>query len=131
MSLVAQCLRRSKALAETREFVFDPATQTGVGMDAGVTQAVSAASGVCNVRSGQLVAGQLVADQLAEWKLTKGKMKHASGLNNFRRDTERWLAPIKRHLQYVAAARRGKEYPGLGYKRVRDKPPKAQPTVAQ
>ncbi|KAJ9525882.1 hypothetical protein QJQ45_009238 [Haematococcus lacustris] len=26
---------------------------------------------------------------------------------------------------------KGKEYPGLGYKRVRDKPPKAQPAVAQ
>ncbi|KAJ9508480.1 hypothetical protein QJQ45_012011 [Haematococcus lacustris] len=26
---------------------------------------------------------------------------------------------------------KGKEYPGLGYKRVRDKPPKTQPAVAQ
>ncbi|KAJ9508322.1 hypothetical protein QJQ45_011832 [Haematococcus lacustris] len=45
-------------------------------------------------------SGQLVADQLARWKLTK----HASGLNNARRDTERWLAPIKPHLQHLAAA---------------------------
>ncbi|KAJ9522289.1 hypothetical protein QJQ45_008140 [Haematococcus lacustris] len=51
-----------------REFVFDPATQIGVGIDPGVTQAVSAASGVWEESS-----GQLVADQLARWKLTKGQ----------------------------------------------------------
>ncbi|KAJ9511903.1 hypothetical protein QJQ45_004507 [Haematococcus lacustris] len=34
----------------------------------------------------------------------KGELKHASGLNNARRDTERWLAPIKPHLQHLAAA---------------------------
>ncbi|KAJ9511397.1 hypothetical protein QJQ45_029792 [Haematococcus lacustris] len=38
------------------------------------------------------------------WKLTKGQVKHASGLNNARRNTERWLAPIKPHLQHLAAA---------------------------
>ncbi|KAJ9532346.1 hypothetical protein QJQ45_010350 [Haematococcus lacustris] len=48
--------------------------------------------------------GQLVADQLARWKLTKGQVKHASGLNNARRVTEWWLAPIKPHLQHLAAA---------------------------
>ncbi|KAJ9513461.1 hypothetical protein QJQ45_006022 [Haematococcus lacustris] len=144
------------------------------------------------------MTGQLQADQLRRWKLTKGEVKHGSGLNNARRDTERWLAPIKPHLQHLAAASpagtsleanlkhitvtlatwdavwevyldpkdcnaalnmhrigeskwrplglcwwpeqgmlpaKGKEYPGLGYKRVRDKPPKAQqqqqPAVAQ
>ncbi|GFH28621.1 hypothetical protein HaLaN_27144, partial [Haematococcus lacustris] len=159
--------------------------------------------------------GQLVADKLAQWKLTKGQLKHASGLNNVRRDTEQWLAPIKPHLQHQAAASsagtslvanlehitvtlatwdavwevyldpkwarqrlrmdcnatlnmrigesmrigerigesrwrplelcywpdqgalpaKGKEYPGLGYKRLQGKPPKAQeqqqPAVAQ
>ncbi|KAJ9520253.1 hypothetical protein QJQ45_030277 [Haematococcus lacustris] len=44
------------------------------------------------------------ADHLDRWKLTKGQVKHASGLNNARRDTERWLAPIKPHLQHLAAA---------------------------
>ncbi|KAJ9513153.1 hypothetical protein QJQ45_029359, partial [Haematococcus lacustris] len=39
-----------------------------------------------------------------KWKLTKGQVKHASGLNNSRRDTERWLAPIKPNLQHMAAA---------------------------
>ncbi|KAJ9508496.1 hypothetical protein QJQ45_012022 [Haematococcus lacustris] len=49
-------------------------------------------------------SGQLVADKLARWKLNKGQAKHANGLNNARRDTERWLAPIKPHLQHLAAA---------------------------
>ncbi|KAJ9528310.1 hypothetical protein QJQ45_014285, partial [Haematococcus lacustris] len=90
-----------RGIAETREHVFDPATQIGVGIDSGVTKAVSAASGVWNERS-----GQLVADKLARWKLTKGQVKHASGLNNARRDTKRWLAPIQPHLhlQHLAAA---------------------------
>ncbi|KAJ9531719.1 hypothetical protein QJQ45_021866 [Haematococcus lacustris] len=91
--------RIGKGLAESRQFVFDPATQIGVGIDPGVTQAVSAASGVRDVRF-----GQLGADQLARWKLTKGQVKHASGLNNAHRPTERWLAPIKPHLQHLAAA---------------------------
>ncbi|KAJ9515746.1 hypothetical protein QJQ45_008621 [Haematococcus lacustris] len=88
-----------RGIAEMREFVFDPDTQIGVGIDPGVTQAVSAASGVWDPAT-----GQLMADQLRRWKLTKGEVKHASGLNNARRDTERWLAPIKPHLQHLAAA---------------------------
>ncbi|KAJ9533483.1 hypothetical protein QJQ45_026525 [Haematococcus lacustris] len=91
--------RIGKGLAEQREFVFNPATQTGVGIEPGVTQAVSAASGVWDPRT-----GKLLADQLRRWKLTKGQVKHGSGLNNARRDTERWLAPIKPHLQHLAAA---------------------------
>ncbi|KAJ9512267.1 hypothetical protein QJQ45_012834 [Haematococcus lacustris] len=86
-------------IAEMREFVFDTDTQIGVGIDPGVTQAVSAASGVWDPAT-----GQLKADQLRRWKLTKGEVKHASGLNNAHRDTERWLAPIKPHLQHLAAA---------------------------
>ncbi|KAJ9521534.1 hypothetical protein QJQ45_008829 [Haematococcus lacustris] len=88
-----------RGIADMREFVFDPDTQIGVGIDPGVTQAVSAASGVWDPQS-----GQLLADQLRRWKLTKGQVKHDSGLNNARRDTERWLAPIKPHLQHLAAA---------------------------
>ncbi|KAJ9508350.1 hypothetical protein QJQ45_011861 [Haematococcus lacustris] len=88
-----------RGIAEMREFVFDPDTQIGVGIDPGVTQAVSAASGVWDPAT-----GQLMADQLRRWKLTKGQVKHASGLNNARRDTERWLAPIQSHLQHLAAA---------------------------
>ncbi|GFH25818.1 uncharacterized protein HaLaN_23850 [Haematococcus lacustris] len=91
--------RIGKGLAEQHDFVFNPATQIGVGIDPGVTQAVSAASGVWDSKT-----GQLLADQLPRWKLTKGQVKHGSGLNNARRDTERWLAPIKPHLQHLAAA---------------------------
>ncbi|KAJ9513335.1 hypothetical protein QJQ45_001364 [Haematococcus lacustris] len=91
--------RIGKGLAEQCEFVFNPDTQIGVGIDPGVTQAVSAASGVWDP-----MTGQLQADQLRRWKLTKGQVKHGSGLNNARRNTERWLAPIKPHLQHLAAA---------------------------
>ncbi|KAJ9509733.1 hypothetical protein QJQ45_011269 [Haematococcus lacustris] len=91
--------RIGKGLAEQREFVYNPATQIGVGIDPGVTQAVSAASGVWDP-----MTGQLQADQLRRWKLTKGEVKHGSGLNNARRNTELWLAPIKPHLQHLAAA---------------------------
>ncbi|KAJ9529410.1 hypothetical protein QJQ45_013724, partial [Haematococcus lacustris] len=49
-------------------------------------------------------SGQLVADKLAQWKLTKGQVKHASGLNNARCTTQRRLAPIKPHLQHLPAA---------------------------
>ncbi|KAJ9519772.1 hypothetical protein QJQ45_013460 [Haematococcus lacustris] len=45
-----------------------------------------------------------VADQLARWKLSKGLVRHASGLNDSRRDTKQWLAPIKPNLQHRAAA---------------------------
>ncbi|KAJ9506254.1 hypothetical protein QJQ45_000292 [Haematococcus lacustris] len=53
----------AKALGETQQFVFDPDTQVGVGIDPCVTQAVNAVSGVWDKTS-----GQLVADQLARWK---------------------------------------------------------------
>ncbi|KAJ9510019.1 hypothetical protein QJQ45_011649 [Haematococcus lacustris] len=95
----AAAAAHARGIAEMREFVFDPDTQTGVGIDPGVTQAVSAASGVWDPAT-----GQLMADQLRRCKITKGQVKHASGLNNARRDTERWLAPIKPHLQHLAAA---------------------------
>ncbi|GFH26402.1 hypothetical protein HaLaN_24546 [Haematococcus lacustris] len=43
-----------KGIAEQREFVFDPATQIGVGIDPGVTKAVSAVFGVWDQESSQL-----------------------------------------------------------------------------
>ncbi|KAJ9517779.1 hypothetical protein QJQ45_004091 [Haematococcus lacustris] len=92
-------LDKGRGIAEQREFVFDPATQVEVGIDPGGTQAVSATSRVWDERS-----GHLVTDQLRRWKLTKGYVKQASGLHNSRRDNEPWLAPIKPHLQHLAAA---------------------------
>ncbi|KAJ9509569.1 hypothetical protein QJQ45_011220 [Haematococcus lacustris] len=52
----------------------------------------------------EVKSGQLVTDHLARWKLTKGQVRHARGLNNSHRVTERWLDPIKPHLQHLAAA---------------------------
>ncbi|KAJ9532507.1 hypothetical protein QJQ45_010582 [Haematococcus lacustris] len=99
-------LPKGKGIADQREFEFEfesPATEIGVGIDPGATQAVSAASGVWDQASGQ-ESGQVVADQLDRWKLTKGQVKHANGLNNSPRDTQRWLTPIKPYLQHLAAA---------------------------
>ncbi|KAJ9521413.1 hypothetical protein QJQ45_001204 [Haematococcus lacustris] len=49
-------------------------------------------------------SGQLEADQLAWWKLAKGQVRQAIGLNNARLNTRQWLAPIQPHLQLLAAA---------------------------
>ncbi|KAJ9525604.1 hypothetical protein QJQ45_003376 [Haematococcus lacustris] len=76
--------RIGKALAEERAFVFDQATQS--------------------VQPQDQDSGQLVADQLPRWKLTKGQVRQASGLNNARRTTQWWLASIQPHLQHLAAA---------------------------
>ncbi|GFH13358.1 hypothetical protein HaLaN_09228 [Haematococcus lacustris] len=55
-------------------------------------------------------------------KKRKGTNKHKKG-------------PPKKPKDQTALPAKGKEYPGLGYKRLRDKPPKAQqqkqPAVAQ
>ncbi|KAJ9521489.1 hypothetical protein QJQ45_008890 [Haematococcus lacustris] len=87
------------ALAEQRQYVNDSATQIGVGINPNITQTVSAASGVWDETS-----GQLESDQLVWWKLAKGQVRQASGLNNARLNTQRWLAPIQPHLQLLAAA---------------------------
>ncbi|KAJ9516424.1 hypothetical protein QJQ45_011097 [Haematococcus lacustris] len=179
-----------RGIAEMREFVFDPDTQIGVGIDPGVTQAVSAASGVWDPQS-----GQLMADQLRRWKLTKGQHLAAASsagtsleanLKHITVTLATWDAVWEVYLDPKAKARarlptkgkskgkaakakpapqpgrwldrdcnaalnmqrigesrwrplelcfwpdqgalpaKGKEYAGLGYKRLRDKPPKAQ-----
>ncbi|KAJ9507037.1 hypothetical protein QJQ45_004666 [Haematococcus lacustris] len=76
-----------KAIAGQGEFVYDPATQTERSL-----------------RGVDPESGQLVADEVAQWKLTKGQVRHASGLNNARRTTQPWLAPTQPHLQHLAAA---------------------------
>ncbi|KAJ9515769.1 hypothetical protein QJQ45_008667 [Haematococcus lacustris] len=70
--------------------------QTGMGIDHGAIQAVSAAS--------EPKSGQLATDKLAMWKLTGGQVLQVNGLNNARRNTERWLASIQPRLQHLAAA---------------------------
>ncbi|KAJ9534301.1 hypothetical protein QJQ45_007032 [Haematococcus lacustris] len=67
--------------------------------------AVRLGSGQADIHKGGIaLLCQLVADQLDQWKLTKGQVKHASGLKNSRHDTQRWLAPIQLHPQHLAAA---------------------------
>ncbi|GFH18480.1 hypothetical protein HaLaN_15296 [Haematococcus lacustris] len=92
-----------RGLAEQREFVFNPDTQIGVGIDPGVTQAVSAASGGL----------QCSAEHAAHW----GEQVASTGAVLLARAG--------------SSASQGQGVPGLGYKRLRDKPPKAQPGAAQ
>ncbi|KAJ9525607.1 hypothetical protein QJQ45_003372 [Haematococcus lacustris] len=68
------------------------------------TPGAAAAAAHASLQPQDQDSGQLVADQLAWWKMTKGQVRQASGLNNARRTTQRWLAPIKPHLQHLAAA---------------------------
>ncbi|GFH22037.1 uncharacterized protein HaLaN_19438, partial [Haematococcus lacustris] len=77
-----------------------PRSSSAASMDADPSQAEQK----CYVHHALNQITQLVADQLVRWKLTKGKVKHASGLNNSCLDTERWLAPNQPHLQHLAAA---------------------------
>ncbi|KAJ9514819.1 hypothetical protein QJQ45_028489 [Haematococcus lacustris] len=43
-------------------------------------------------------------EKLARWKLTKGQVRQANGLNNAHHNNERWLASIQPHLKHLAAA---------------------------
>ncbi|KAJ9507361.1 hypothetical protein QJQ45_006330 [Haematococcus lacustris] len=83
-------------LADERAFLFDPATQMGMGLDPGAIQAVSAAS------------GKWRADGLSQGfyrsKLTRSQVQHDSGLIQARHNTQRWNENIKLELQHLAAA---------------------------
>ncbi|KAJ9526439.1 hypothetical protein QJQ45_009923 [Haematococcus lacustris] len=157
-------------LADERGFLFDPATQMGMGLDPGAIQAVSAASGVWRAH------GWLQGFYRSE--LTRSQVQHDSGLIQARHNTQRWNENVKLELQHLAAAtpagtslvaiqrhvavtlatwdavwgeylhpkwaeqrirlygaqekvleryfRKGKEYPALGFKELRDRAPKAQ-----
>ncbi|KAJ9509342.1 hypothetical protein QJQ45_001777 [Haematococcus lacustris] len=79
---------------EEAQLVIKMACGYGINAQSLELQAATPGQGAC----------QLVADKLARWKLTKGQLKHDSGLNKACRDTERWLALIKPHIQHLAAA---------------------------
>ncbi|KAJ9531685.1 hypothetical protein QJQ45_021830 [Haematococcus lacustris] len=83
-------------LADERGFLFDPATQMGMGLDPGAIQAVSAASGMWH------------ADGLLQGfyrsKLTRSQVQHDSGLIQARRNTQWWNENVKLELQHLAAA---------------------------
>ncbi|KAJ9520433.1 hypothetical protein QJQ45_000156 [Haematococcus lacustris] len=76
---------------------YSPATHIAVGVDPGVTQAIKAAHA-----QRDLVTGQVVRQW--EWELTKGELKHDSGLTKAKQDTARWSAAIQPQLQQLAAA---------------------------
>ncbi|KAJ9525815.1 hypothetical protein QJQ45_009316 [Haematococcus lacustris] len=83
-------------LADDRAFLFDPATQMGMGLDSGAIQAVSAASGVWRA-DGRLQG-------FYRCKLTRSQVQHDSGLIQARHNTQRWNENVKLELQHLAAA---------------------------
>ncbi|KAJ9508599.1 hypothetical protein QJQ45_012143 [Haematococcus lacustris] len=83
-------------LADQRAFLFDPATQMGMGLDPGAIQAVSAASGVW--RADGCLEG------FYRSKLTRSQVQHDSGLIQARHNTQQLNGNIKLELQHLAAA---------------------------
>ncbi|KAJ9508630.1 hypothetical protein QJQ45_027914 [Haematococcus lacustris] len=73
----------------------------------------------------------------AQGKASKAKPHHSQGALNMQRIGESRWRPLELCFwpEQGALPAKGKEYPGLGYKRLRDKPPKAQqqlqPAVSQ
>ncbi|KAJ9534451.1 hypothetical protein QJQ45_016148 [Haematococcus lacustris] len=76
---------------------YSPATHIAVGVDPGVTQAIKAAHAMRDPATGQVL-------RQWEWELTKGQLKHDSGLTKAKQDTARWSAAIQPQLQQLAAA---------------------------
>ncbi|KAJ9509349.1 hypothetical protein QJQ45_001797 [Haematococcus lacustris] len=68
-----------------------------VGVDPGVTQAIKAAHAQRHAVTGQVL-------RQWEWELTKGQLKHDSGLTKAKQNTARWSADIHPQLQQLAAA---------------------------
>ncbi|KAJ9510794.1 hypothetical protein QJQ45_027576, partial [Haematococcus lacustris] len=76
---------------------YSPDTHIAVGVDPGVTQAIKAAHAQRDLATSQVV-------RQWEWELTKGQLKHDSGLTKAKQDTARWSAAIQPQLQQLAAA---------------------------
>ncbi|KAJ9516358.1 hypothetical protein QJQ45_001044 [Haematococcus lacustris] len=76
---------------------YDPATHIAVGVDPGVTQAIKAGHAQRHPVTGQVL-------RQWEWELSKGQLKHDSGLTKAQQDTARWSAAIQPQLQQLAAA---------------------------
>ncbi|KAJ9513558.1 hypothetical protein QJQ45_006132 [Haematococcus lacustris] len=92
MSLVAQCLRGSAPVVRMKIRILLKAREN---------KSVDIRAASVHASAGP---GKQREERRAEWKTQRRQVKHGSGLNNARRDTERWLAPIKPHLQHLAAA---------------------------
>ncbi|KAJ9518642.1 hypothetical protein QJQ45_018662, partial [Haematococcus lacustris] len=76
---------------------FSAATHIAVGVDPGVTQAIKAAHAQRDPVTGQVV-------RQWEWELTKGQLKHDSGLTKAKQDTARWSTAIQPQLLQLVAA---------------------------
>ncbi|KAJ9510620.1 hypothetical protein QJQ45_027502 [Haematococcus lacustris] len=99
---------RSQAVTEPVELPFigrkltatsdyDPTTHIAVGVDPGVTQAIKAGHAQRDQVTGQVL-------RQWEWELSKGQLKHDSGLTKATQDTARWSAAIQPQLLQLAAA---------------------------
>ncbi|KAJ9530338.1 hypothetical protein QJQ45_000689 [Haematococcus lacustris] len=99
---------RSQAVTEPVELPFigrkltatsdyDPTTHIGVGVDPGVTQAIKAGHAQRDQVTGQVL-------RQWEWELSKGQLKHDSGLTKAKQDTARWSAAIQPQLLQLASA---------------------------
>ncbi|KAJ9513131.1 hypothetical protein QJQ45_029378, partial [Haematococcus lacustris] len=88
--------RQPADMADDRAFLFDPATQMGMGLEPGAIQTVSAASGVW--REDGCLQG------FYRSKLTRSQVQHDSGLIQARRNTQRSNDNVKLELQHLASA---------------------------
>ncbi|KAJ9534668.1 hypothetical protein QJQ45_002923 [Haematococcus lacustris] len=99
---------RSQAVTEPVELPFigrkltatsdyDPTTHIAVGVDPGVTQAIKAGHAQRHQVTGQVL-------RQWEWELSKGQLKHDSGLTKAKQDTARWSAAIQPQLLQLAVA---------------------------
>ncbi|KAJ9525150.1 hypothetical protein QJQ45_020680, partial [Haematococcus lacustris] len=152
----------SKAIAEQHEFEFDPATQIGVGIDPGVTQAHLAAASsagtslVANLKhiTVTLATSNAVWEVYLDPKWAQLRLRlygaQDRALEQFLKQEDMAEVSMERHgrakqlVVFFGAAgigtggahwgephqealpAKGKEYPDLGYKQLRDKPLKAQ-----
>ncbi|KAJ9534286.1 hypothetical protein QJQ45_007044 [Haematococcus lacustris] len=118
---------------------FSPATHIAVGVDPGVTQAIKAAHAMRDLATGQVL-------RQWEWELTKGQLKHDSGLTKAKQNTTRWWLDRDTNpclnFQRIGESKQrplelcrwddlealppiGKEYQ-QGYKRLNDRLPKVK-----
>ncbi|KAJ9507800.1 hypothetical protein QJQ45_019290 [Haematococcus lacustris] len=99
---------RSQAVTEPVELPFigrkltatsdyDPTTHIAVGVDPGVTQAIKAGHAQRDQVTGRVL-------RQWEWELSKGQLKHDSGLTKAKQNTTRWSAAIQPQLLQLAAA---------------------------
>ncbi|KAJ9509950.1 hypothetical protein QJQ45_011451 [Haematococcus lacustris] len=75
---------------------FNPATHIAVGVDPGVTQAIKAGHAQRHRVKGQVL-------RKWQWELSKGQLRHDSGLTKAKQDTARWSTANQPQLQQIPA----------------------------